>query len=193
VNSTRSLSDVLWKRAVCVIWPDFTRTEHRGKSVAKHKKSEAPVSSTRTQHPAAEGTSRVRKTPAPSAVIESAVTLNRRAASDRRTASDRRKTSQPVAVERRNLQRRVKVSRRRQIDPTTCERDYTVEEIEFMAALDAYKRSSGRMFPTCSEILEVIRNLGYEKRPPSPPTPSPTQEPAATPGIPELPQPVLAR
>jgi len=30
-----------------------------------------------------------------------------------------------------------------------------------MHALDAYKRTSGRMFPTCSEILEVIRDLGY--------------------------------
>lgn len=56
-----------------------------------------------------------------------------------------------------------KVQRRRQIDPTTCERDYTGDEIEFMHALDAYKRSSGRMFPTCSEILEVVRGLGYAK------------------------------
>jgi hypothetical protein len=30
-----------------------------------------------------------------------------------------------------------------------------------MQALEAYKRSSGRMFPTCSEILEVVRGLGY--------------------------------
>ena len=37
------------------------------------------------------------------------------------------------------------------------------DEIEFMQAMDAYKRASGRMFPTCSEILEVIRNLGYVK------------------------------
>jgi hypothetical protein len=58
---------------------------------------------------------------------------------------------------------RRKVPRRRQIDPTTCERDYTSDEIEFMHALDAYKRSSGRMFPTCSEILEVVRNLGYAR------------------------------
>ena len=53
--------------------------------------------------------------------------------------------------------------RRRQIDPTTCERDYNVDEIDFMQAFDAYKRSSGRMFPTCSEILEVVRSLGYTK------------------------------
>ena len=59
---------------------------------------------------------------------------------------------------------RPKVARRRQIDPTTCERDYSTDEVEFMRALDAYKRSSGRMFPTCSEILEVIRGLGYVKQ-----------------------------
>jgi hypothetical protein len=59
------------------------------------------------------------------------------------------------------MERRTKVNRRRQIDPTTCERDYSDDEIEFMQALDAYKRRSGRMFPTCSEILEVIRDMGY--------------------------------
>lgn len=58
---------------------------------------------------------------------------------------------------------RRKKQRRRQIDPTTCERDYNEEEIVFMRALDDYKRNSGRMFPTCSEILEVIRDLGYVK------------------------------
>jgi hypothetical protein len=34
-----------------------------------------------------------------------------------------------------------------------------------MRAIDDYKRASGRMFPTCSEILEVIRALGYVKQP----------------------------
>jgi hypothetical protein len=32
-----------------------------------------------------------------------------------------------------------------------------------MNALEEYKRASGRMFPTCSEVLEVIRKLGYQK------------------------------
>ncbi len=53
--------------------------------------------------------------------------------------------------------------RRRNIDPTTCERDYSYDEIEFMQALDEYKRDAKRMFPTCSEILEVLRKLGYTK------------------------------
>jgi hypothetical protein len=56
---------------------------------------------------------------------------------------------------------RRKQQRRRHIDPTTCERDYSESEVEFMKAMDEYKQSSGRMFPTCSEVLEVIRDLGY--------------------------------
>jgi hypothetical protein len=56
---------------------------------------------------------------------------------------------------------RTAVRRRRHIDPTTCERDYLPEEVEFMQAVERYKRRNGRMFPTCSELLEVVRELGY--------------------------------
>jgi hypothetical protein len=56
-----------------------------------------------------------------------------------------------------------KSTKRKQIDPTTCERDYTADELEFMQALERYKKSSGRKFPTCSEILEVVRSLGYQR------------------------------
>ena len=88
---------------------------------------------------------------------------NRKSGDRRSTREDRRKQAAPVAVERRKLERREKVNRRRQIDPTTCERDYSTDEVELMNAMNDYKRRSGRMFPTCSEILEVIRNLGYSK------------------------------
>lgn len=91
----------------------------------------------------------------------SEVEMDRRAKPSDRRVEDRRKENKPVAIERRQGERRAKVARRRQIDPTTCERDYNTDEIEFMQALDAYKRANGRMFPTCSEILEVIRALGY--------------------------------
>lgn len=75
----------------------------------------------------------------------------------RRERSERRVQAAPVGGENRKAQRR------RQIDPTTCERDYSDAEIEFMQALDEYKRANGRMFPTCSEILEVFLKLGYRK------------------------------
>ena len=87
------------------------------------------------------------------------VTIDRRRESSRR--EERAEVEEPIAAP--PLERREKVNRRRQIDPTTCERDYTDTEVEFMNALDEYKRKSGRMFPTCSEVLEVIHSLGYVK------------------------------
>lgn len=100
-------------------------------------------------------------------VGEMEVQMDRRASAALRQAShDRRKVQIPVDQERRVGERR-NTPRRRQIDPTTCERDYSGDEIEFMRAMDYYKRSSGRMFPTCSEILEVVRSLGYTKLPSS--------------------------
>jgi hypothetical protein len=87
---------------------------------------------------------------------------------DRRIANRRiRKEPRPDAagVERepRTGDRRQKVERRRQIDPTTCERDYSDDEITFMRGMDEYKRKSGRQFPTWSEVLEVLHSLGYRK------------------------------
>ncbi|MDP6553595.1 MAG: hypothetical protein QGG71_02950 [Pirellulaceae bacterium] len=90
------------------------------------------------------------------------ITVDRRTPSDRRDSTERRSKSEPVGEDRRDEVRR-KVPRRRQIDPTTCERDYSDAEIEFMQAMDDYKRANGRMFPTCSEILEVLQKLGYDK------------------------------
>ena len=97
--------------------------------------------------------------------IEDTAIIDRRAADERRGSKpDRRQKAEKVAQDRRAVpERRQKVERRRQIDPTTCERDYTDAEIEFMTAMDRYRRESGRPFPTWSEVLEVVRSLGYQK------------------------------
>ena len=94
------------------------------------------------------------------------LTVDRRVQQQRRLLTERRikKELEDSADDRRDGEdRRSKVERRRQIDPTTCERDYQPEEIEFMRAMDDYKRRSGRQFPTWSEVLEVLRDLGYRK------------------------------
>src|SRR5262245_15568972 len=81
-----------------------------------------------------------------------------------RRSGDRRKRQVPVALERGSgKDRRQQGERRRQIDPTTCEREYSDEEIAFMRAMDQYKRDNRRPFPTWSEVLEVLRALGYRK------------------------------
>jgi hypothetical protein len=93
-----------------------------------------------------------KKAPAKKKVADEEVTIDRRRAT---------RPAEEATAPAPKLERRKKVNRRRQIDPTTCERDYSDQEVAFMNALDDYKRKSGRMFPTCSEVLEVIRSLGY--------------------------------
>ncbi len=48
-------------------------------------------------------------------------------------------------------------------EPATSDRAYSTAEVEFMNAMQSYKQSSGRMFPTWSEVLEVLTSLGYRK------------------------------
>ena len=86
---------------------------------------------------------------------ESIITVDRRRG-DRRGDSGLSNTPKNSG----NVDKRKK-DRRRQIDPTTCERDYTNDEVEFMKAIDNYKRKTGRSFPNSGEVLEVVANLGY--------------------------------
>ena len=64
---------------------------------------------------------------------------------------------------RRGAAARNRSARRRFVDPATCERQYSAPEMEFLDAIQEYKRASGRMFPTWSEVLEVVHSLGYVK------------------------------
>ncbi|MDR3232548.1 MAG: hypothetical protein LBT46_02580 [Planctomycetaceae bacterium] len=43
---------------------------------------------------------------------------------------------------------------------------YSADDIEFMNALSEYKRCNGRVFPTCCEILAILKKLGYAKTTP---------------------------
>lgn len=99
------------------------------------------------------------------ATLEMDQVVEQRLSKDRRVTDRRSFPSQgtPDGVDRRAADPRRKAQRRREIDPTTCERDYSLDEVEFMNAMDTYKRRSGRPFPTWSEVLEVVRSLGYRK------------------------------
>jgi hypothetical protein len=41
--------------------------------------------------------------------------------------------------------------------------NYHPIELEFMMALDAYKRKYQRPYPTCREVLAVLHHLGWRK------------------------------
>lgn len=119
----------------------------KSKSTATATKTKAKKATTKTKAKS-KTTKTAKKTAAAKLPVEPEVL-------EKLNETGRRKNAIKPAVERRK--------RRRQIDPTTCEREYSDPEVQFMQAMDEYKRASGRMFPTCSEILEVITRLGYRQ------------------------------
>ena len=60
-------------------------------------------------------------------------------------------------------ERRAKKDRRRRIDPTTFDKQYSDDEMEFMNAMQRYKEISGKSFPTFREVLRVLVDLGYRR------------------------------
>ena len=60
-------------------------------------------------------------------------------------------------------ERRAKKERRKRIDPTTFEKQYTADEMEFMNAMQRFKVQSGKAFPSHGEVLRVALSLGYRR------------------------------
>lgn len=91
--------------------------------------------------------------------------VDRRDRSDRRATEDRRKRQITVPVDRRaGGDRRTQVDRR---DPAKRAGNYDLDDetLEFIAAVNRFKTDTGRSFPTWSEVLEIVRELGYVKEP----------------------------
>jgi hypothetical protein len=88
---------------------------------------------------------------------------------DRRAGRERRGPGPAGRAPAENLtpraptERREKKERRRRIDPTTFEKQYTDDEMEFMNAMQRFKIQSGRGFPSHLEVLQVAYSLGYRK------------------------------
>ena len=80
---------------------------------------------------------------------------------DRRGGKDRRDLKPPPP--KKTTERRDKPERRKRIDPTTFEKQYTPAEIEFMTAMQQFKVRTGRPFPTYGEVLKVAVSVGYRR------------------------------
>jgi len=65
----------------------------------------------------------------------------------------------PTGLERRRGPGR----RRSDFMKSAEEGEMTTEQFLFIKAIDAYKRVNNRPFPTWTEVLEVVRKLGYRK------------------------------
>ena len=90
---------------------------------------------------------------------------------DRRTGHERRRPGQPAGPPgpsrndpaRPRPERRARAERRKRIDPTTFEKQYTDDELEFMNAMQRFKERTGKPFPTYAEVIKVAVALGYRK------------------------------
>lgn len=93
---------------------------------------------------------------------------------DRRMGLDRRQQAaedsgysgpeRRASDRRTGLERRRGPGRRRADDRRSAEEgEMTAEQFEFIMAIETYKKVNKRMFPTWTEVLEVITQLGYRK------------------------------
>ncbi|MFG0275087.1 MAG: hypothetical protein ACF8QF_08520 [Phycisphaerales bacterium] len=81
---------------------------------------------------------------------------------DRRSGIDRR--DRPGASSGSGLERRRGPGRRRSDFAKAAEEgELTTEQFNFVAAIDAFKKANDKTFPTWTDVLEVIRLLGYRK------------------------------
>ena len=81
-------------------------------------------------------------------VVDRRVGLDRRSGLDRRIGLDRRRgPGRRRSDERRNAE----------------EGQMSDEQFEFLMAINEYKKANARPFPTWTEVLEVIKALGYRK------------------------------
>ncbi|MHC4433121.1 MAG: hypothetical protein ACYTBS_14865 [Planctomycetota bacterium] len=80
---------------------------------------------------------------------------------ERRRSGDRR---QSVVDRRLGLDRRRGPGRRLTDERKSAEEgQMSDEQFDFLMAIDEYKRTNARPFPTWTEVLEVIKALGYRK------------------------------
>src|SRR5438876_3875017 len=80
---------------------------------------------------------------------------------DNRRESNRRA---PTIDRRSGLERRRGPGRRRSDSRRSAEEgELNEEQFAFVMAMDEYKRANKRPFPSWTEVLEVIKYLGYRK------------------------------
>jgi hypothetical protein len=89
--------------------------------------------------------------------------VDRRLGLDRRAIADARRAAEggedPTGLERRRGRGR----RLSDFTRSAEEGEMTKEQFLFLSAIDAFKKANGKTFPTWTDVLEVVRLLGYRK------------------------------
>lgn len=96
-------------------------------------------------------------------VVDRRLGIDRREIAARLGRSGTTPTSADTGLERRRGPGR----RRTDFTKSAEEGEMTPEQFLFVMAIDAFKKANGKMFPTWTDVLEVVRLLGYRKTMPS--------------------------
>jgi hypothetical protein len=98
----------------------------------------------------------------------------RKSVVDRRFGADRRNAPKSDDADDDDLNAGTRLERRRgpgrrRTDFTRAaeEGEMTKEQFNFLMAIDAFKQVNGKTFPTWTDVLEIIRRMGYRKTMPS--------------------------
>lgn len=86
---------------------------------------------------------------------------DRRSGKDRRSPVDRRSGRDRRASQGRRTDD--VISEHRKVERRINEYPMTDEELEFIKAIGEYKERYNKPFPTWSEILHIVKSLGYSK------------------------------
>ena len=83
---------------------------------------------------------------------------------DRRQDRTERQNNEAMCDRRSGWDRRRGPGRRRSDDRRAAEEgEMNDEQFEFIQAVDQYKKANNRPFPSFTEILEIVKALGYRK------------------------------
>lgn len=99
--------------------------------------------------------------PPPPSVPDELPIMDRRTNPDRRSGQDRRAGRKDRAEERRSGQDRRQGSRPAR---SLNQYDMSPDVLEFVNAVNRFRESSGNRFPSAGDILQILEDLGYEKR-----------------------------
>ncbi|MBC7782658.1 MAG: hypothetical protein H7144_02370 [Burkholderiales bacterium] len=102
----------------------------------------------------------------PRDVVDRRAGLDRRqkSAADAGYAGPDRRVGSRAEGRRTGLERRRGAGIRREEDRRSAEEgEMTAEQFEFVMAIETYKKVNKKLFPTWTEVLEVITQLGYKK------------------------------
>ena len=102
-------------------------------------------------------------TPTPSKAKATKKTKPTKKAATKKTSSKAKTaTKKPAAANKRRAKKATKTAHENNRNPIRAD-EMSTDLVEFITAIDSYKRIHERPFPSWSEVLDIVKALGYTR------------------------------